>query len=247
MYIGICDDEEKVRLLLRQYIASADRADEIFEFENPDDVKRHLKKEKPLDILFLDIDLGDAEDGLSLAGELKRAAIEEGRGNMTLPLIIFVTGYPDRMSEAFNVSAFHFLLKPIEKKVFEKVLMKAKKAVEVILFESDDRVISCSSGGITFAVKTSDIFYVESFGRKLIFHTASGEREIYGKISDIAKELGNSFYPIHRSYVVNMAKILDYSRQEITLIDDEKIPMSKYKRADFIKVYAAFLGGASLG
>ena len=242
MHIGICDDEEYIRLLIRRYIEDDNRSDESYLFECPADVKKHLEGDRPLDVLFLDIDLNDTQDGMSLAKEIKKSAIDEGMGSMALPLIIFVTGYPERMQEAFSVRAFHFLIKPINEKVIKDILDQARKTVGVVLANHDNRTITFSNDGVTFSIRIADINYVESFGRKLIFHTKNQNTEVYGKVSDMAQKLGDSFYQVHRSYVVNMNCIFDYSKQGISLESGEKIPLSKYKHDEFVKAYAAFLG-----
>ena len=246
MHIGICDDEEYIRRLIRRYIEDDNQSDESYLFGCSTDVKRHLEGGRPLDVLFLDIDLKDTQDGMSLAKELKKNAIDEGMGSMTLPLIIFVTGYPDRMQEAFSVRAFHFLLKPVNEEVFKDILDQARKTVGVVLANHNNRTITFSNDGVTFSLRMADIDYVESLGRKLVFHTKSQTTEVYGKISDIAQEFGDSFYQIHRSYVVNMNRIFDYSKREVTLESGEKIPLSKYKHDEFVRAYAAFLGRQSL-
>lgn len=242
MLIGICDDEENIRLLIQKYIASYSEDSEVFLFENPGDLRAFLTGDKQLDILFLDIDLNTKQDGMSLAGEIKKTAIENGMGGMTLPLIIFVTGYPDRMREAFSVNAFHFLLKPVDEDEFRRVFDQARKTVDVVRSESESRVLELNNNGVTFTIKIGEIHYVESFGRKLVIHASGGDAEIYGKISDIVKDLGEAFYQVHRSFVVNMNHIFDYSKQDITLDGGAKIPVSKYKRDDFVRAYAAFLG-----
>ena len=43
----------------------------------------------------------------------------------SLPLLIFVTGYPEYMAKAFSVSAFQYLVKPIDEKEFEDVFARA--------------------------------------------------------------------------------------------------------------------------
>lgn len=242
MNIGICDDEENICLQMKQFVLKRAMPDEMYLFEGADELRAFLTGDKQLDILFLDIDLNTKQDGMSLAGEIKKTAIENGMGGMTLPLIIFVTGYPDRMREAFSVNAFHFLLKPVDEDEFRRVFDQARKTVDVVRSESESKVLELNNNGVTFTIKTGEIHYVESFGRKLVIHASGGDAEIYGKISDILKDLGEAFYQVHRSFVVNMNHIFDYSKQEITLDGGAKIPVSKYKRDDFVRAYAAFLG-----
>ena len=45
-------------------------------------------------------------------------------------VVIFITGVKEYVFEAFDVSAFHYLLKPVEEKKFSEVFERAKKEVE---------------------------------------------------------------------------------------------------------------------
>lgn len=240
MNIGICDDDEGSRLLIKKCIEKENKNDEVNLFNNSIDVKQYFEN-RQLDILYLDIDLKDVQDGLSLAKELKEEAIKEGIGGITLPLIIFVTGYPERMLEAFSVTAYHFLVKPIDEEQFRSVLNKARKTVRYLLSNRSDRVLKLRNDGVTFTIKETDIYYIESFGRKLCFYTKNGDIESYGKISDKVNELGDAFYQSHRSFIVNMKYISDYSKNEISLESGMNIPLSKYKHDEFVKSYATFL------
>ncbi len=97
------------------------------------------------------------------------------------------------------------------------------------------------SNGVTYAVREEDIYYIESLGRKLIIHLQDKEIEIYGKISGLEEELGKEFYLIHRSYVVNMSKILSYSKNEVVLQNGDKLPLSKYRFEMFREEYTEYL------
>ena len=49
------------------------------------------------------------------------------------------------------------------------------------------------NNGVTYTLRNEDIDYIESLGRKLIIHLKNEGIETYGKISDIANELDDSF------------------------------------------------------
>lgn len=246
MYIGICDDEKIIRGMIREYIDSYGAGDTVYHFKDAEDVCGHISRGRPLDILFLDIDLGAGPDGMSLAGRIKKNQIAEGSGGDRLPLIIFISGYPERMPEAFGVRAFEYIVKPIDRKRFGNVLESARKSVIYAKSGHTGKTITINSGSVTSTLKLSDIYYVESYGRKLVFHSAGGIREAYGKISGIGSELGDDFYPTHRSYVVNLSKVADYGKGAVKIDKGEEIPLSRYKRDDFVRAYAAFLGKTAL-
>ena len=98
-----------------------------------------------------------------------------------------------------------------------------------------------TSNGVTHIIKEEDIIYIESFGRKLIIHSKTGKTETYGKMSDIINELGDEFYQIHRSYIVNMRKIANCSKNEVIVENGDKPAVSKYRYDGFINAYTSYL------
>lgn len=246
MVIGICDDEKNVRNLVETYIGNIDDSETIFHFRNGDEVLRYVRQGKKLDILYLDIDLKDSPDGMEVASKIKKRQIKEGSGASALPLIIFITGLPERMPEAFGVRAFQFLVKPIQENQFKTVFYQAKKAVEYAPKIKRGRSISVCSNGVKRTISIAEIYFIESSGRKLIFHLRDERVEIYGKMADIYEELDDSFCQIHRSFIVNMRFITDYTRTEVQTDSGVRVSMSKYKYRDFVREYALYLENSEL-
>ncbi|MBR5790036.1 MAG: LytTR family transcriptional regulator, partial [Lachnospiraceae bacterium] len=75
-----------------------------------------------------------------------------------------------------------------------------------------------------------DIIYIEVKGHYVDIHTAS-ETIIYKtSFEDLMKLLNENslvFIKTHRSYAVNLDKILKIGRMEVTLITKETVPVSK--------------------
>lgn len=241
MTVGICDDEKNVRELIEAYIRKIDDSCTILHFENGEAVLKHIRQGKRIDVLYLDIDLKGSPDGMAVAGRLKDKQIKEGIGAYALPLIIFVTGLPERMPEAFGVRAFQFLVKPIDEKQFRLVYGQAKRAVLSTPKRHKNKSISVGTGGVKRTIVVSDIKFIESNGRKLIFHSKDGNVEIYGTMADVQGELDEAFFQVHRSFIVNMGFISDYTRNSVKIAGGESVPMSKYKYRDFVGEYAKFL------
>ena len=134
MNIAVCDDEENIRYLIKRLIEKQDVSCQIMEFSSGEELLQFWEQEdrEQLDILFLDISM-DGTDGMETA-ERVRDWKEEREEPLwgSLPLLIFVTGYPEYMPKAFSVSAFQYLVKPIDEKEFEDV------------FARDDRSSPCS-------------------------------------------------------------------------------------------------------
>ncbi len=122
--IAICDDEQNSRsylkqLLLQQNVFQKEAKElnyEIAEFSSGTEL---LDFPNQFDILFLDIDLKENISGIELAKNIRNQDTEHQ------PIIIFVSGHKEYVFDAFDVDAFHYLLKPIDDEKFIKVFTKA--------------------------------------------------------------------------------------------------------------------------
>ena len=230
--IAICDDEAPSRAYLAALIRSQGCPCEIVEYACAGDC---LADRRGTDLLFLDIALDDAgPDGMALAGRLRE------RGPDAQPVIIFVTGYERYVFDAFDVGAFHYLLKPVDEEKFARVFSRAVAEIKA-KGEKAARTLTLQSAGVSRTVPLERIRYIESSDHKVVFHLRDGEFSCYGKIRDLEAELGDPFCRVHKGYLVNLAWVEGYSKTELTLAGGEKLVISKYKYQDFVKAHLRFL------
>ena len=234
--IAICDDEANARACLSSLIRAQPRPCEIVEYASAGDC---LAGHREIDLLFLDIELApDRPDGMALARKLR------GRTSGTQPVIVFVTGYDRYVFDAFDVGAFHYLLKPVDEEKFARVFARA---VEQIMAERENpqrgRVLTLQSGNSSRAIHLDSIYYIESSDHKVVLHLRDGELVCYAKIRDLELELQGRFFRIHKGYLVNLSYVDRYGKTEVTLTNGERLLLSKYKYQDFVKAYLRFLKG----
>ena len=118
---AVCDDEEAVRSLISGWLLKSPYKAEIKEYDSGEELLRDIDAGVNPDILFLDIAMGGA-DGIETARELGKRVENNGRSmRASRPLIIYVTGIPDRMGDAFGVKAYDYLLKPVSDDKHEKL------------------------------------------------------------------------------------------------------------------------------
>ena len=115
MKIAICDDEIEIGEQIKDLIRSQKTDCRIEFYSSGEEL---LASEVVFDIIFLDIQM-EGMDGLSTARQLRRK---------TDALLIFITGIREAVFDAFDVSAFHYLLKPVDQEKFGEVF---RRAVEV--------------------------------------------------------------------------------------------------------------------
>ena len=70
-----------------------------------------------------------------------------------------------------------------------------------------------------------------------------GERQIayYAKMGELEEQLGESFFRVHRGYLVNLRAVRSYHTAGVVLKNGEEILMAKSKFQKFEEVYMDFL------
>lgn len=232
MKIAVCDDDSATTNHIDQLINNITNDFEVFLFSSSEEM---LKLKMDFDILLLDIKMGDIS-GIDLAKQI-RADQENKKKNKSL--IIFITGYREYMEDAFDVNAFHFITKPINESKFTEVFSKALKEIKNAN-EQQKRFILIKHFETRRKVYLKDILYIESNNKKVIFHTIYGNFQIYETMDNIEKQLGDTFFRIHRFYLVNMEKITEYSSKNIVLTNKERLTIAEKKYSEFVKAYIRY-------
>lgn len=202
-----------------------------------------ILEHKP-DVVFLDIEMPDGS-GFKLLESLTDIEFE----------IIFTTAFEQFAIKAIRYAALDYLLKPIApdelieavNKVKDKKVKKnnlkniqvllsnlkpdAMESKKIILSTSDkihvveiDRIVRCESDNYYTH------FYLENKTHLLISKTL---KDVEGLLE------GNNFIRPHKSHLINIRFIQNFSRDEgglITLRTGEKIPVSRRKREKILEI-----------
>lgn len=232
MKIAICDDNKIARNYVSSLIKDVLHNADIYEFQSGEEM---CSANRSFDISFLDIKLQNMS-GIDVARHIRST---RDKYSQTNSIIIFITGYSEYVQEAFDVNAFHYLLKPIDEKKFKTVLNRAIKEMHSIDLYRNKYVI-VKHKGVQKKILFKNIYYIESSNKKVIFHTKDGILDIYGKMDYWQEELSDSFYRCHRGYLVNMEKITAYSYDTIEVINGDSLILAQKKYPEFIKVYMRY-------
>lgn len=231
MRIAVCDDDWAIREELSRLIQKQMLEVDIVEYQSGEEL---INAKENIDIYLLDIEMGKVS-GMDIARRIREQE-ESGRQRS---IIIFVTGYREYMEAAFDVNAFHYLIKPIDAEKFSEVFHRAWKEASVSC-EQTKKYIMVKSSGTQQKLLLKDIYYIESGNKKVIFHTANGTLGMYGKMEELENDLGNTFYRCHRCYLVNMEKISAYSVDSIQVTNGDNLLLARRKYSDFIKTYMRY-------
>ena len=221
MRIAICDDEiealAKYKKILSEILTKHSVPAKIDVFQTADALMFDMDDSgNPIDILFLDIRMPKV-DGIEMAKWIREKK---------LPCeIIFLTVSREHMLQAFDLGAFHYIVKdytPQEK--IEEICLRVSEKVE-----SEKReVITVSCAGDSRIIPIRDILYFEVKNYIIIVHYDDESFEFYSTMGKIENNLlRHGFVRVHRSFLVNLSHIRSMIRQEIELSDGTEIPVGR--------------------
>ena len=228
MNIAICDDEKVIREQIKELTEKEMPCVCDGLYETGDAL---LAAGKRFDIVFLDIQM-EGTDGIETAKRLRQ------RNEDTI--LIFITGIREYVFEAFDVAAFHYLLKPIEEDKFREVFRRAERELEKRKSKRRETVF-IKTRNRSFSLEKDSILYIESRGKKVEIHTTGETIEAYASMNEMEGQLGGGFFRCHRGYLVNMAYVAEYDSESITLNNGEYVYLAKEKYGEFVKAYMRYL------
>ena len=228
--IAICDDcsTDAEALMKTCEETEVGENNKYYTYSSGKDLLNSVDGGKHYDIVFLDVDM-PGFDGISTGKLLRRQKSDV--------VIIFVTSHPEFAIDAFECEAFHYLLKPCETSTLREVLYRALTRLRLI-----NRYIMVKSKDRKVKLPISDIYYVESLNRHIIYHMKDETVSTCEKLGDVVntlKDLG--FCRVHQGFIVNLEKIKSFGRDNVTLMDGRQVMMSQRKKRDVSLEYAKYV------
>ncbi len=214
--LAICDDSsadrDYVEAMVRRWVQARGAAVEIRQYTSAENFLFRAPDDGGADLLLLDIEMGDM-DGVTLAKKLRR-------DNETMQ-IVFITGYSDYIAEGYEVSALHYLMKPVKEEKLFSVLDRAAEKLR-----KDEKVLYMELPGETVRVPIYAIRYADVQGNYVSVHA---ERTYTAKMTlrELEGSLDDRFYRVGRSAIVNLSRIARVTRTEIFLSDGSSIPLPR--------------------
>ncbi len=166
--------------------------------------------------------------GVELAKEIRRE-------NKSLQ-IIFITGYYEYFSDGFDVSALHYLLKPVDDAKLCPVL---DRAAYNLSFRQRCVLVADKDGSVK--VPLADIVYIESENVYIAVHTLQEVYRMRMALSRFSEQLDQTFFKVHRSFVVNLNYIKKITRSQITMANGDSLPLRRGLYGDIYSALARYL------
>ena len=214
--IAICDDmEEDVKYIssaVNQWAEKENIMVDIETFPSAESFLSRYAEQKAFDILLLDIEM-PSMNGVELAKRIRKEndAVQ----------IIFITGYTDYIAEGYEVSALHYLVKPLsETKLFE-VLNRA-----VLKIRKNEKSLFFSLSGEMVRIPIYEIKYLEVQQNYVTVHSKK-DYTVKKTLGEFERELDERFYRMGRSFIVNLSCIDKITKTDVFLSDGSVIPLPR--------------------
>ena len=215
--IAVCDDEATERKAIEELVCEWSRLSSVNaaveSFPSAESFLFEFEENKNFDVLLLDVEMGRM-NGIELARVLRDRSFSGA--------IVFITGYPDFMAEGFDVSALHYLLKPVNREKLFEVLSRA-----ATLPTPKPRNIVFFAEGESVSLPADKILYAESRGHYMHVFTPSREYRTRMTVSAAEELFGSGFVRLGRAFVVNLEHVLRIGKTQLTLADGTELPVPR--------------------
>lgn len=236
MKCAIIDDEPLALGLLESYVAKTPMLELCGKYASAVKAMGGLQS-NPVDIIFLDIQMPDL-NGLDFSKTIDTARTR----------IIFTTAFSQYALEGYKVNALDYLLKPISyvdfvasvnraQKWYDMMVAKHNEATkyehngsteQVVLKDVNSDYLFVKSDYKLVRIDFSDILYIEGLKDYVKIYISSEPKPILCLSSMRSFENAlpsDTFYRIHRSYIVNMQKVRVFEKGQV-VVNGKYIPIS---------------------
>jgi DNA-binding LytR/AlgR family response regulator len=220
----IVEDQQPAQRILKKYIEDIGSLTLVGTFGDGIQALDFLQAES-VDLIFLDINLPKLS-GISFLKSLSHK-----------PQVIMTTAYSEYALDGYELDVVDYLLKPFSFERFVKAVGKVRRKTivsgEVKYQPKKEHFIKIGYEHIRIAFE--EIIYLAADGDYCeVFleekkHLSSEPMKKWIELLDEA-----DFYRIHKSYVVNIHKIVKLSGNQVHLVGDTILPIGRTYREDFM-------------
>ncbi len=191
------------------------------------------------DLIFLDIAMPDG-DGFDVLEKVSYHDFE----------VIFVTAYNQYALKAFDFSAIHYILKPVNPSELQKAVNRFEKRannegfnkrIEILketLNNKPEKIILPSSDGLEI-INLDEIIRCEADSNYTLFFLSNGKKIIVSKsLNNFEKMLSDVYFcRVHSKYLINLRYVKHYTKGkggQIIMQDGSTVYVSESRKNYFI-------------
>lgn len=226
----IVDDNAMSRLVLEEKLKDHPSIILVELLDNAVDALKYINQNE-VDLIFLDIHM-PAFTGMDFIQTLKKP-----------PYIIMTSSDSNYALQAFEYDfIIDYLQKPIASERLAKAINKLNKIAAIPSKEKVDITHDLSKEPVSteeifinidrklVKIKIDKILFIEAKGDYVKIMTSEKNYLVHTTLKKIAQKLpAHTFLKVHRSYIINLTKIVDIENNSI-LIDKNVIPVSRSNR-----------------
>lgn len=231
----IIDDETTARAIISHLCSTVDGLEVLAEFPNAIQAIKYLNKNE-VDLIFLDIHMPDFT-GFDFIDTLKNP-----------PKVVLTTSDKELAFEAFEYDCIvDYLLKPVTLPRFMKAIQKVESAASTSPVLDVVKNTQASSKDLAqnelyvnidrrlIKIQFESIYLIEAKGDYILIKTDDKNYTVHSTLKKIEEKLPDSlFLKVHRSYVINVKRIIDIEDNSV-LIERDVIPISRSNRSELMK------------
>lgn len=217
--IGICDDENRVALQLKNIIENIliekNIAHSISIYLSGIELLQQIEE---IDVLFLDIEMPEM-DGIQVGKKVKLQNPD--------CKIIMATGMIERFKEAFHIQAFRFITKPFDEK-------EVRESLDAITKEQyGNQEIEVYLNRSPFYIRQFEISFIRAFNGYVEIMIRGKWFRKESSLQQLKEELDQRlFCQISRQYMVNLGQI-DCFQKGIVTMGENDLKISRRCRKEF--------------
>ena len=219
MRIAICEDNKEHTEILAEMVNRWAKKENIQvvigRYQSAEQFLFCMKDELPYDLAFLDIQMSKI-NGLQLARMIR----EEDR----LIFLVFTTALKKYAPKGYEVSAFRYLIKPLQEDEVFQALSAASQMLEVRKKEA----IIVTQSDKSRRIFMDDIYYIEVDNHHIILHLRDETIRFKAKLKEFETQFKEpQFCKCHRSYIVNLKYTGKISREGVEIDGKRTLPISR--------------------
>ena len=239
----IIDDERENLDLMEYMLNHSGHMVQIINKIQDANTALEVLKNTQVDLVFLDIRM----PGMSGFEILEKVGLWDFH-------VVFATAYDQFAIQALRLSAFDYLLKPINQEALDKVLNRLTQKIQ----EDDKKLNNLAFEKISNLTKSksrkkllpstydyinldmNEVLYFEADSISSWAHLKNGKKLFINlQLKQLEDELIYiDFYRIHKSYLINLNEVVKVSKKDgitVTMADDAEIPLSRMKKSEFFE------------
>lgn len=230
MRIAIVDDKKEIQQQLGEFIKTYSTNQQIpitvTYFSNGLEIVDNYRSN--FDVIYFDVQM-PIMDGMTAAKKIRQ--VDEN------VIIVFLTNYVQWAVEGYSVNAFDFILKPLSYFVFTEHFKKIQRKI----LESNKSILIKNKNGM-IRILLNNLYFVESNGHYLIFHTVEKDIETIDSMKKIESELASkNFFRCNNGYLVNLAHVNNFTGN-IVQVGHYDLQISRPRKKLFIQALTNYLG-----